>query len=92
MKNLVIKDLVKDMSYTAFKKAFHVSYLCGVSTSHKLELSETAGMILDHEELTDTISYYQASGAAVSGVFVTMYDCKGDEVKTRDISRMVINN
>jgi hypothetical protein len=53
---------------------------------------ETAGMILDHAELTDTISYYQASGAAVSGVFVTMYDCKGDEVKTRDISRMVINN
>ncbi len=53
---------------------------------------ETAGMILDHTELTDTISFYQASGAAVSGVFVTMYDDQGNEVKTRDISRMVINN
>ena len=53
---------------------------------------ETAGMILDHAELTDTISCFQASGAAVSGVFVTMYDDQGNEVKTRDISHIVINN
>ena len=53
---------------------------------------ETAGMILDHAELADTISHFQASGAAVSGVFVTMYDDHGNEVKTRDISRLVANN
>ena len=45
MKNLAIKDLQKDMSYTAFKKIFHVSYLGGVSTSHKLDLSEKAGVL-----------------------------------------------
>ena len=53
---------------------------------------ETAGMILDHTELADTISHFQASGAAVSGVFVTMYDGQGHEIKTRDISRLVANN
>lgn len=53
---------------------------------------ETVGMILDHAELTDTISGFQASGAAVSGVFVTMYDDQGNEVNTRDISGIIINN
>lgn len=53
---------------------------------------ETVGMILDHAELTDTVSDFHASGAAVSGVFVTMYDCQGHEIKTRDISRIVANN
>ena len=53
---------------------------------------ETAGMILDHTELADTISHFQASGAAVCGVFLTMYDGQGHEIKTRDISGIIINN
>lgn len=45
MKNLVIKDLTTNMSYTKFKEVFHVAYLGGVSTSHKLDLSERAGVL-----------------------------------------------
>lgn len=39
------KNLDCNMSYTAFKKNVGVSYLGGVSTSHKLELSENNGVL-----------------------------------------------
>lgn len=45
MNNINYKDLAQDLSYTAFKKNVGVSYLGGVSTSHKLDLSEKSGTL-----------------------------------------------
>ena len=45
MNNINYKDLAHDLSYTAFKKSVGVSYLGGVSTSHKLDLSEKNGTL-----------------------------------------------
>ena len=39
------RNLAANMSYTAFKNVFGVSYLGGVSTSHKLDLSEKNGVL-----------------------------------------------
>lgn len=39
------RNLNAKMSYTAFKKTLGVAYLGGVSTSHKLDLSEQAGTL-----------------------------------------------
>lgn len=39
------KNLSSNLSYTQIKKALGVSYFGGVSTSHKLELSERAGVM-----------------------------------------------
>lgn len=39
------RNLNPGMCYTTFKKAVGVSYLGGVSTSHKLDLSESAGTL-----------------------------------------------
>lgn len=39
------KDLPTNLSYTATKKALNISYFGGVSTSHKLELSEISGTL-----------------------------------------------
>ncbi|MEE3495845.1 MAG: hypothetical protein VZR06_11830, partial [Butyrivibrio sp.] len=45
MEKINYKSMDQGMSYTAFKKAFNVAYLGGVSTSHKLDLSEKAGVL-----------------------------------------------
>ena len=45
MNTINYKSLDQKMSYTASKKVLGVSYLGGVSTSHKTELSERAGVL-----------------------------------------------
>lgn len=45
MDTINFKNLDPALSYAGFKKAVNVSYLGGVSTSHKLELSENAGVL-----------------------------------------------
>ena len=45
MNNINFRSLDPNLSYTAFKNTVHVSYLGGVSTSHKLDLSEKSGVL-----------------------------------------------
>lgn len=48
------------------------------------------GMILDHPELTDTISAVMASGGSLQAVTVAMYDDFGDLISERDITHMYV--
>lgn len=45
MDTINFKNMPLNMSYTAFKKSAGVAYLGGVSTSHKLDLSEKSGVL-----------------------------------------------
>lgn len=45
MDTINFKDLNPNLNYTAFKKAVRVAYIGGVSISHKLDLSEKAGVL-----------------------------------------------
>ncbi len=45
MKTVSYKNLSESLNYTEFQKKVGVSYLGGVSTSHKLDLSEKAGVL-----------------------------------------------
>ena len=45
MNNINFRNLAANMSYTGFKNAVGVSNLGGVSTSHKLDLSEKSGVL-----------------------------------------------
>ena len=58
------KNLSSNLSYTQIKKALGVSYFGGVSTSHKLELSEQAGV--DSLQICD---FWRVSGTYLKNNF-----------------------
>ena len=49
---------------------------------------ETFGMILDHDELYDILTYVQNNFSSLLSVNVSMYDKDGELISERDITKL----
>ena len=51
---------------------------------------ETYGMIMDHEELHETVSDVLKSGTTIASVNVTMYDKDGEPIREKNITHLFV--
>ena len=63
-------------------------FIYSVDTTTVSGVFETFGMIMDHEELYETVSHVVNAGTTITSVNVSMYDKDGEMVAERNITRL----